>query len=166
MSKKGAKGKWRGKGRPPKPYENPIEVAVKARMRHTGLTEDQARHVRAGTVVGRLSMAGKLSDPLYEAAVMFHKLWTEAMAATLGPQGFERTGMGSASDVPTPDYIEWAIAAVSRYRLAKDRLSDEEWYAMEETVIEDRDPFNLEQLRSALTVCAKGYGLIRAKAVA
>lgn len=154
------------RGRPAKPYENPAEVALNARMKHTGLAKTQAATQDAGTVIGRLRLANTITEPLYEAAKRFYKDHAEAMCTLLGPIGFERTSPGVNADEPTEDYIAWAIAALARYRVAKDRLNDDEWSAIEECVLEDREPYDLGDLKSALTCCAKGYGLIGARLVA
>lgn len=154
------------KGRPAKPYENPAEVALNARMKHTGLSKALAATQEAGTVVGRLRLAGAITEPLYEAAKRFYKEHTEAMCTLLGPVGLERTNPGTNADEASDKYVAWAIAAVASYQVAKSRLNDVEWAAIEECVLEDREPHNLADLKAALICCAKGYGLIGAREAA
>jgi hypothetical protein len=167
-------GKHKAKrGRPAKPYENPAEVALNARMKHTGLPRPLAGHERAGTVLGRLRLLGMrtndkegITEPQYEAGTRFLEAYTKKTGAIMPPAGLEKVNPGANADEPTEDYLEWAIAAVARFWVVRDRLTDDQWHVIDWVVINDREHPDLGLLKAALTVCARSYGLIGQKEAA
>ena len=141
-----------------------MQTAIDARIRHHGLSVAAASDPRAGSVLGRLFLEKRISEPLCEAGEKFYKAHGKMIRATLGPRGLETVVPGASGDEASDDYVIWAIAAVGDYRVAKDRLSDDEWAAVRLTVLEDCEPLNLLMLKLGLICLARGYGLIRSTA--
>lgn len=137
-----------------------MDVAIAARQRIHGLPPTLAMDQKAGSELGRLRLAGDISEAQYQAGEKFAKAHAEMLRATLGPRGLETVEPAASGDTVAPEYIVWAIAAVADYRRAKDNLSLPEWFAVQAVVIEDRKLTGYMPLTSALTVLAQGYGLI------
>jgi hypothetical protein len=52
-----------------------MSVAIEARKRHFGVTAKQAKDERLGTALGRLAFRELISDPQYQAGVIFADLY-------------------------------------------------------------------------------------------
>ena len=137
-----------------------MQTAIEARQRIHGLTPALAVDQKAGSVLGRMCLAGDITEAQYEAGMRFYKAHAEMLRATLGPRGLETVEPAASGDSVSDDYIEWAMGAVGRHRSAKDRLSLPEWFAVQCVVLEDRVPLSYMPVTVALTVLATGYGLI------
>lgn len=181
MTKRGRKGRPRKNNVKRKPSgrissteaENPMKVAIEARQRIHGLPEDLARDQMAGSVLGRLRLAGDITEPQYDAGDKFRKEHAEMLRAIQARDGLEQhDATGNAfeweldsknpeTDQRQQDYITWAIGAVARHRVAKDRLNVIEWFAIQRVVIEDKEPMAFMPLESALTALALGYGMVK-----
>lgn len=137
-----------------------MDVAIAARQRVHGLPPGLAMDQKAGSELGRLCLAGDITEPQFQAGERFFKAHAEMLRATLGPRGLETVEPASSGDKILDEYIVWAMAAVGAYRAAKDRLSLPEWFAVQAVVLEDRKLAGYMPLTSGLTVLAMGYGFI------
>jgi len=98
-------------------------VALAARRRILGLPEDLAAHEKAATMLGRLWLAGEITDSLCEAGERYHEAHGDAMRALTAPIGLAVSdGTGSAGDRVSEDYVVWATKAVARYEVLKAAL--------------------------------------------
>ena len=78
---------------------------------------------KAATVLGRLWLAGDISEPLCDAGERYLEIHNEAMRALKAPMGLAVSGVvGSAGDQVSEDYAAWAQHAVARYETLKDVL--------------------------------------------
>ena len=157
-----------------------MQIVLDARQRIHGVPPALAIDQKAGSVLGRLYLAGKLSesldkaearresDALYEAGEKFRKDWDTAMRFIQPPKGLNRIDAGSDMDWDSEHfdrdkYTRLAIAATGNHQTAKARLSADEWVAVEAVVLFDSEPltvYGLGPLRSGLMALAKGYGMI------
>ena len=125
-----------------RPREDMRSVAVNARIRHHGLTLDQARHERASTALGRAFLAGKIDDTLYRAGEEYKRLHTAYMRAINAPDGFAVSDCGDGGSETSEAYVEWAIKAVGHWSAIQASLVDDGAFqsvVTESLVIEDRD---------------------------
>jgi len=108
------------KSRARRPKEDPRSTVLAARRRVLGLPEDLAGHEKAVSVLGRLWLVGKISEPLREAGERFLEIHGEAMRALTAPMGLAVSGaVGSPGDRVSEDYVVWARRAVARYETLK-----------------------------------------------
>ena len=99
-------------------------------MNQYGLTEEQARHEKAGSPLGRMWLKKAISEAEREAGERLVEWHGKAQAAIMSPDSLVRkTGGGSSGEEVGEDYIEWAIKAVSRWSVAKGWLTDRMCYA-------------------------------------
>lgn len=148
-------------------------VAIEARVRHTGLPPDLASHEQAGTALGRLWLRTshlkdddplKITTPMREAGERYLELRNAALRAIKAPIGLAKSGdAGTGGDLVTEDYIEWAIAAVARYEVAKAWLGNQVGL-VESVIIDDREcqPYEVPLLADTLTYLAQRMGIILA----
>ena len=119
------------KKRNPKPQEDMCKVAIDARQRVYGIPEEQAKHEKAGTVLGRLWLSGAITTEQREAGEKYLELYNAAMRAINAPDGLAVSDSGGSSgDVVTDEYIAWAIKAVERYEVMKAAIHDLSPYAI------------------------------------
>lgn len=159
-------------GRIVKDEEINMQTVIEARQRVLGVPAALAKDQKAGSVLGRLRLANAITEPQYEAGERFKKEHGEMLRAIQASDGLEKhdpTGMGFEWELGAhdpekvkqqADYTTRAIGAVARHRVAKDRLSLPEWFAVQEVVLEDREPLAVMPLEMGLTCLARGYGLL------
>lgn len=100
-------------------------VAVAARCRHFGLTEKQAADPDAGTVIGRLMLAKRITSGQRLAADRYvdaHEAWRKAILArsSTGDTG----SSSSAGDIITEGYEAWCKAAIVRWLRVDEVVED------------------------------------------
>lgn len=94
-------------------------VALDARRRQLGLSEDKAKDQKAGTFIGYLNLLGNLdglSDDQYEALTNYTNLrnaWLRAIGAP-GRQ-IDREGISASSGEITEAYEEWVSDTKERW---------------------------------------------------
>lgn len=101
------------------PAEDARAVGIEARMRHFGIPEDMASHEKAGSILGLLHLQGLISEPLREAGenlVEWHQSMIQAIQA---PDTLASGGGGGGGDSSSPEYVEWATAAVARWEAGR-----------------------------------------------
>jgi len=125
-----------------RPREDMTAVVINARIRHHGLTLDQAKHERASTALGRAFLADKIDDTLYRAGEEYKRLHTAYMRAINAPDGFAVSDCGDSGSETSEAYVEWAIRAVGHFSAIQASLVDDGAFqsvVTESLVIEDRD---------------------------
>jgi hypothetical protein len=162
----------RKKGRPSKPNvsrtpsgqisrakepDKPMQTVLAYRQKQYGLNEAQAHDQKAGTVLGRLCLAGDITEAQYDAGKRYHDLHDEMLRAIAAPVGLRKLTAGANGELIAPDYVEWAIAAVARWKVFELRG----WPVLREVVIEDKPASSgmLAELRVALSILAKKFGV-------
>lgn len=106
-----------------RPKEDPRTVALAARRRVLGLPDDLAGHEKAATILGRLWLAGEITESLREAGERYLEIHGEAMRALNAPIGLAVSdGKGANGDRISEDYVAWATRAVARYEVLKSAL--------------------------------------------
>jgi hypothetical protein len=150
------------KSRARRPQEDPRAVVLAARRRHFGLPEHLASHEKAGTVLGRLWLAGDITDPSREAGERYLVIHAEAMRALKAPVGLAVSGTGgTAGDHASEEYVAWAIAAVARYEVLKVALEAGGFYRLVHAVVVEDTPVpstSLPELVAGLAVLAVKLG--------
>lgn len=92
-----------------------VSVAVAARCRHFGITEAQATHPDAGTVIGRLMLAKRITAAQRLAADRYvdaYEAWRKAILARSSTGG---GAPASAGDMISESYETWCKAAILRW---------------------------------------------------
>lgn len=101
------------------PHEPADTVAVEARMRHTGLSAQDARDQKAATFIGYLNILGRrdgLSNEQYDAAIDFLDLRAAYLRAIKAPNASMSSEMrGSSGDLITEEYELWCRSVIQRY---------------------------------------------------
>jgi len=158
-ARKGKPGRPRRKGAVREPngrisrsgirHEPADKTAIEARMRHMGLSRDQAQDQKAATFIGYLNLMGRedgLSDSQYEAATNFLSL-RDAYLRSLKAPGvvYDGEGCSSSSDEVTEDYEDWAKRTKERYDDCRKAIQEEQnnsrenlWAALDLVVIRDQ----------------------------
>lgn len=109
-----------------RPREDPRAVALAARRRVLGLPDDLAGHEKASSLLGRLWLAGKITEALREAGERYLEIYMQAMRALTAPIGLAVSdSTGSPRHRVSEDYVEWATRAVARYEVLKAALEAE-----------------------------------------
>jgi hypothetical protein len=138
-------------------------VVLEARRRVLGLPENLAAHEKAGTVLGRLWLAGEIGDRLLEAGERYLEIHLEAMRAIKAPIGLAvSNAAGAAGDQISEDYVVWAIGAVSRYQVMRAALeATGACPVVHAVVFEDASvsAANLPTLTAGLQILARKLGL-------
>jgi hypothetical protein len=113
------------KSRARQPREDPRMVVIAARQRVLGLSKEHAANEKAETALGRLWLAGSISEPMRQAGERYVEIYLNAMRALKAPMGLAVSDSGSGGgDEVTEDYVVWATKAVARYRALKVVLED------------------------------------------
>jgi hypothetical protein len=151
------------KSRARQPKEDPRLVVLEARRRVLGLPENLVSHEKAGTVLGRLWLAGEIGDRLLEAGERYLEIYREAMRAIKAPTGLAvSSAAGGAGDQVSEDYVVWAMSAVSRYRVMRVALEAAGACRVVHAVVCEDAPVstaNLERLTAGLKILAGKLGL-------
>lgn len=93
-------------------------VALDARRRHLGLTQDQAKDQKAGTFIGYLNLIGPrdgLSNDQYEGATNYINLHHAYLRAIGAPGRVIDAEAGLSTGEETDAYIEWVGDAKQAY---------------------------------------------------
>lgn len=109
-----------------------VEVAVEARCRLYGLTEDEAGHQEAGSVVGRLELLGRRGrkHPLAITAAqrMAAERYMEArgnhLRAIMARSDIEQKRPASAGDGVSKSYEAWCKGAIVRWLKVEEAIED------------------------------------------
>jgi len=132
-------------------------------VRHTGLPPDLAGHELAGTSIGRLWLAGKITTLQREAGDQYMALRAAMLRAIKAPDGLAATdGRGAPGDLVTDNYVAWAVAAVARYKVVRGWLCDAALAAVVDSVVVDGrecDEATLPYLVRGLQVLADRMGI-------
>lgn len=139
--------------------ENPQQTVLAYRQARYGLTEAQAKDQRAATELGRLCLSGAITQAMYDAGVQYLELHDEMLRAIKAPVGLRKTNAGGdGGDNASFEYIEWAVAAVAKWKVFRMRG----WPCVQLVVIDDQPPTEgmLAELRVALTILAKRFGIV------
>lgn len=124
-------------------------VALDARRRHLGLTQDQAKDQKAGSFIGYLNLIGPrdgLSDDQYKAATNYLGLHTAYLRAINAP-GRVLDGEAGALAVEVSDaYIDWVIDTKEVYSDCRKAIQEAQnenrhanlWAALDLCVIQDQ----------------------------
>lgn len=103
-----------------KQLEDAVEVVSIYRQRQYGLTPDQAKFPEAETVIGRLWLRSRITEPMRKAGERFLEIHDAAMRAIKAPMGLAKSSApGTGGDIVTEEYITWAVKAVAVYEVAK-----------------------------------------------
>jgi hypothetical protein len=153
------------RGRNPRKHEDPRKVVLDARQRIFGLSPEDAATDLAGSALGRLRLAGQISEAMLEAGKKYRILWTEAMRALTGPEGLEVGGSpGVGGDIISDDWVSWATRATANYRVAASALGDiNAFNTVEYVVVIDEDPVPamMPALTEGLLILALKFGMCR-----
>lgn len=123
-------------------------VALDARRRHLGLTQEQAKDQKAGTFIGYLNMIGPrdgLSDDQYEAATNYLSLRQAYLRAISAP-GRIVDSEGYGIDNVTEAYEDWVRDTKDAYEACRRAIQDAQtenrganlWAALDLIVIQDQ----------------------------
>jgi hypothetical protein len=144
-----------------------MRPGVEARHLMFGFTVEESLDQMAGSAVGRLCMAGKISDREYEAACTYWCDWQRMVDTIAGPKPPSAIGIDTVKGVGAPENEAAAIEAVSRWRNAQTALQAHQdkiggrgalIAALSYCVLRDGDhPHMLDWLREALLVLAMHY---------
>lgn len=117
-------------------------VAVAARKRVHGVSEGQAKDVRAGSEVGRLELRGVIDHDAYQAAQIYMEVRNAFQRAIAAPQDFVQARPEVSGD---GDFQEFVDKAVARWERLKTHVQDlccalrspEPWAALDYIVVKD-----------------------------
>lgn len=158
QAKRGKPGRPRRKGAVREPngrisrsgirHEPADKTAIEARMRHMGLSRDQAQDQKAATYIGYLNLMGReagLSDSQYEAATNYLSLRDAYLRAVKAP-GVIYDGEGcSSGDEITEEYEQWVERTKESYDNCRKAIQEEQnnsrenlWAALDLVVIQDQ----------------------------
>jgi hypothetical protein len=145
-------------------------VGIEARQRLFGLEEEMARDQRAGSFVGRLRMAGVLSQIQYEAAVKWQEgaerySWAVGSAVGKRPKAID---LNRVHGSPTrTENVALVCGIVAAYRKADNAIREAQlelkgrgnlFGALDALLIRDVELYHLvSDLRCALNALAKLY---------
>lgn len=130
-------------------------VATNARVRLWGVPAELAGQPEAGTVVGRMFLAGTLSREEYEAAVAWQLIRNAYQRAIGAPPAYEEHRPEVA---PTSTFEEFCRSARSRYDAIQSEFASQAngallLQALDLIVIRDVDaPYLIRFLRKALQI--------------
>ena len=124
-------------------------VALKARVRHTGLPAEQAKDQKAATFVGYLNMLGSrdgLSEAQHEAVVNFMSLRTSYLRAIKAPGVILDGEIGQPSDDISEAYEDWVRDTKEAYHECRKAIQEAQndnrhvnlWAALDICVIQDQ----------------------------
>lgn len=141
-----------------------MQTVIDYRMQRYGLSEAQAKHQCAATELGRLWLSGRITTDQREAGERWLELHDEMLRAIKAPVGLRKTNLsGDGGDLTTDEYIEWAIGAVAKWKV----FEMKGWPCLPHVVIADQPAGEmLDELRMALTILAKRFGIVAQLAVA
>jgi hypothetical protein len=108
-----------------RPKEDPRRVVLEARQRVLGVSPEDAAQPEAGTVLGRLKLAGTIRESEYEAGKRYLELYQAYLKALRAPTGLVVAGKSTSEPDVTEDYVEWATRAVAHYEVMKSALEDQ-----------------------------------------
>lgn len=168
-------------GRISRAAEDPTvtDVAIEARQRVFGIPVEHAKDQLAGTVLGRLLLAGKISAKECGAGYRlaeWHGGMLRAIQASdpLAKQdrkaGFVwELAADPTKDAQQQDYVDWATRLVARWEVAKDWLGQRGEDAKRETIrvaIDGYETLSLPALRLGLGYIAERMGVMTEEATA
>lgn len=96
-----------------------METALAARHRVYGVPLDLCKDQYAGSALGRLYLAGVVTEGQREAGQRLYEWHQAAMRALQAPDGLAVTDPGSPHAEASGEYIDWAVRAVARWEVAK-----------------------------------------------
>ena len=144
-----------------------LRVGVEARHRVFGALPEQCRDQRLGSFVGRLSMAGELTDGQYEAAMQYLGVYHAMAAAVDAPRQPGAVNLNATKGAANYEDIERSRRAMAAWRAAQDAVQRRQnelrgqgalIAALRSCVIEDREfPHMVEWLRQALIALATHF---------
>lgn len=150
-----------------------ISVAMEARKRLFGLTDQRARDQLGGSVIGRMKQAGILTNVQYEAAMTYiHQAesYHKAMSGPKEPGAVDMNQVRGLSATDGQTQAKRDKTARQRYEAAKRAVQDAQnelrgtgnlWGALDFYLFRDYQAYNLEgDLKLALNALSRHYGLM------
>ena len=142
-----------------------MSVALKARRRHLGLSQDDARHHDAPIVAWRWWKRGEIQERHFNAAVALGRLHADYLKAIRCP-GLARTGTGRAStdiEGTEPAYVAWCDARRRAWLAVRRDLLDAgplTFSAAQAVALENREVVSLVgEFRAAMNIAARALGI-------
>ena len=146
-----------------------VSVALEARQRLFGLSEDDARNQQAGTFIGRLCMGKQLSVAQYEALCTWEASARANSAISAGPMSDAAFDPNRVSGRAGESNEAYQARVVAHHRRAHKAVQDRQdelhgrgalFAALYECVQRDREFYHLVgDLREAANALARHYGL-------
>lgn len=146
-----------------------VSVALEARQRLFGLSEDDARNQQAGTFIGRLCIAKELSLEQYEALCMWEvsaRANSSVIAGPMSDAAFDPNRVSGRAGEASEAY---QVRARAQHRKAELVVQDRQnelrgsvtlFAALYECVQRDREVYHMVgDLREAANALARHYGL-------
>lgn len=143
-----------------------LRVGVEARLALYGIAPGRLRDVRAECYVGRLAMAGTLTDRQFEAAAEYLRAY-HAMTIAIGSRQPGAVNLNPTRGLPGPENIEESVHALAKWDAARKAIQARQNQirgqgaliaALQYCVIEDRQLQHLvEWLRIALDALADHF---------
>jgi hypothetical protein len=156
------------KSRARAPQEDPRKTALEARQRVYGVSADDAGQPEAGSVLGRLYLAQAIDEAMFEAGKRYLALHTNALRALDGPASLAKGGNGGCGgDVISDDWVAWAFAVTSHYRVMRAALAHIGVVdTVESIAVYDMEPLPamLPLLDDGLSLLVQKFGILRSKA--
>lgn len=145
--------------------EAPDKLAKEVRMRMHGLTRDDAAQPEAGSVIGRMKLAGDLSTNQYDALISYMMTRERYMIAIRAPDSL-KTRRGGVMAVASEDADGSAVAAWDRVqRVIRDAQAYETGNlaaALQFMVIRDEHhPHMVGDLRTVANALFRHYGVAK-----
>lgn len=123
-------------------HEEANRVAIRARMRQLGITENQAMDQKAGSFIGYLALLGPddgLSEIQYQAAVAFHELYLQYQRAMKAP-GAQYDPYAVGGEGMDPDaYAEWAKGVLEKFDSARKTVMEAQFQNKSENLLAAAD---------------------------
>ena len=127
-------------------HEEANKVAIRARIRRLGITEDQAMDQKAGSFIGYLALLGPtdgLSEAQYEGAVAYLTFRDRLQRSILSPGAiYDPEATGGSNDDPDA-YTKWAAGLKTEWDDLKKSIQSEQnhsrenlWAALQYVVID------------------------------
>jgi hypothetical protein len=147
-------------------HVEPIQV----RMRMYGLSEEDARDQKAGTVVGRLQLIGVLSEAQHQAATEYLRLYEAYKRALRAPDALRNGPTAGADAQESEAYAKWCRSVIDKYTgtmgaivVASERSRNANLYGAINSVLVKNEhwPHLFADLDVALTALVQHFGLAR-----
>lgn len=146
-----------------------LSPALEARERIWGVGKDKSRDQLAGSFVGRLRLAGELSQPQYEAALIYLEECRNNSIACRSPKEPGAVDLNATHGASNFENVKRSVDARRRYEASRAAVMEKQieirgtgnlFGALSVCVLDDKPATNLVgDLRTALNALAKHYGI-------